>query len=181
MPRRLHSVVASADGRSIYVFGGYIDERHTTNSIEQYDIDSNKWSAFDALPYGVDNCPLVQVILDRSSGADNSFLIFPYGSGNINSPNDNFKLLRYRPGADNPFAPILIPGDDEKELHLPLKSWAAFSVTSSQSMKKAYLVGGTIDGKWTDRGFELDLPTMTWTELPAMKSARRRAVTLVLE
>jgi hypothetical protein len=177
-PRRLHSVVASADERSIFVFGGFIDERHTTNSIEQYNIDMNQWSACDALPYGAEYCPLVQVIPDWSR-EDNSFLIFPFGSDS-NSPT-SFTILRYIPGADNLFASVLIPGDDEKELQLPLKNWAAFSVASSKKNAKAYLVGGTIDGRWTDRGFELDLQTMTWTELPAMQCARRRSVTLVLE
>jgi hypothetical protein len=182
--RRLHSVVPSADGSSIYVFGGYIDERFTTPSIEMYDIASNKWTECDELPYGDKrNCPLVQAIPDWTS--DNSFLIFPFGSERDKSSN-RAEILRYTPGSAVPFSPVPVSIRDgetqhNESLRLPLNNWAAFSATSWKSQKKAYLVGGTINGKWTARSFELDLRTMKWIELSPMMCARRRSVVLVVE
>ena len=180
-PRRLHSVVASADGTSIYVFGGFIDERIKTSSIEKYDIASNRWTVCDNLPYQKHNCPLVQAIPDWSK-QDKSFLVFPYGS----EKDGNTEILRYTPGLENPFAPVLVPNTECKcnkaeKLHLPLKNWAAFSATTWRSELKVYLIGGTVNGKWTPRGFELNLNTMKWRELPEMLSARRRSVALVAE
>jgi hypothetical protein len=181
-PRRLHSVVASADGSSIYVFGGFVDERFTTSSIEMYDIASNQWRACDELPYGDQNSPLVQAIPDWSS-QENSFLIFPFGSCETEKSSSNSHVLRYKPGCDNPFSSVYISNEngDSRRLHLPLKNWASFSATSSRILSKAYLIGGTIDGKWTARGFELDLQTLKWTELPEMACARRRLAALVVE
>lgn len=182
-PRRLHSVVASADGKQIYVFGGYVDERYTTNSVEKYDIASDQWSACDEMPYRNQHCPMVQAVTDWSR-SDNSFLVFPFGTENSSSL--HIEVLRYTPGSDNPFKPVLIPSESHENgarqtLHLPLNNWAAFSVTSWRSQAKVYVIGGTINGKWTDRGFQLDLQTMVWTELPAMQCARRRSVALVVD
>ncbi|KAL3788201.1 hypothetical protein HJC23_004668 [Cyclotella cryptica] len=181
-PRRLHSVAASVDGSSIYVFGGFVDERFTTASIEMYDIASNQWRACHELPYGDLNSPLVQAIPDWSS-KENSFLIFPFSSSEKENPSSNSYVLRYKPCSNNPFSSIFVSNEngDGQRLHLPLRNWASFSATSSRILSKAYLIGGTIDGKWTARGFELDLLTMTWTELPEMACARRRLAALVVE
>ena len=63
-PRRLHSVAASVDGSSVFVFGGYINERQVTSSIESYNIETNSWSATDELPFPEKSCPLVQAVQD---------------------------------------------------------------------------------------------------------------------
>lgn len=172
-PRRLHSVVASADGATIFVFGGYVDERNTTQSIEKYDISLNTWTAWDGLPYGETNCPLVQAVVDWnvSKIGRNEFLVFPFGEGNV--------VLRYSPETEQRFSPVM--ASSEKHLCLPIANWASFSATSSPSLNKAFLIGGTIDGKWTDRGFELDLDTLEWRELPPVSCARRRLASVVLE
>lgn len=177
LPRRLHSVAASNDGSSIFVFGGYIDERMTTTSIERYDVVGDKWSATDNLPFAGSNCPLVQAVADR-----NGFLIFPFSTEQTmggNAPS----VLRYTPGSRSPFSPVLAPKSDHgrDQLHLPLANWHSFSATSSPSLNKAFLVGGTLNGKWTDRSYELDLQSYEWKELPPMPFARRRLATLVLE
>lgn len=181
-PRRLHAVVASADGSSIYVFGGFVDERFTTSSIEVYDIASNQWRACDELPYGDQSSPLVQAIPDWSS-QENSFLIFPFGPCEKEKSSNYTYVLRYRPGCKNPFSSIYIASEngDSQRLRLPLKNWASFSATSSRILSKAYLIGGTIDGKWSARGFELDLVTLKWRELSEMACARRRLAALVVE
>mmetsp|Transcript_20265 Transcript_20265/g.48725 ORF Transcript_20265/g.48725 Transcript_20265/m.48725 type:complete len:770 (-) Transcript_20265:62-2371(-) len=175
LPRRLHSVATNTDGTSIFVFGGFIDERRTTNSIERYDINSDKWSSLDELPYGEYNCPLVQAVADQES-----FLIFPYSAKQDNG-NKAPLVLRYTPGSDKLFSQIPVPNDDSQQLRLPISNWHSFSATSSTSLNKAYLVGGTINGKWTNRSFELDLDTLEWKELPLMTFCRRRLATLVLE
>ena len=180
-PRRLHSVAASTDGTSIYVFGGFINERLKTSSIEKYDISSNQWTVCDRLPFGEHNCPLVQAIPNWSKN-DNSFLIFPYGS----EKDELIEVLQYTPGLENPFAPVFVQSTEcnytkGQKLHLPLKNWAAFSATTWSSELKVYLIGGTVNGKWTSRGFELDLQTMKWRELPEMLCARRRSVALIVE
>lgn len=200
IPRRLHSVTASADASSIYVFGGYINERRTTSSVERYDIAADAWMECDKLPYGGDNCPLVQTVVDwkmwQSFGVI-SFLMFPYSGGNPEDssigfcPNSNVDdgtkrrvVLRYIPGRNHPFSPVAIPSkvdEDETQLRIPIPNWHSFIATSSSSLNKAFLVGGMIDGKWTGRGFELDLNTLEWKELPKMASARRRLATLVVE
>eukprot|EP00956_Cyclotella_meneghiniana_P013801 scaffold20263_cov69-Cyclotella_meneghiniana.AAC.1 len=184
-PRRLHSVVASADGCSIYVFGGYVNERFTTPSIEKYDVVSNQWTYCDELPYGDQNCPLVQVILDWSR-TDNSFLIFPFGSEKNRSPDKTVEVLRYTPNSDRLFSSVAVPSSGvnefkDQKLCMPLRNWASFSVACWKSQMKAYLVGGTLDGKWTARTFELDLKSMKWKELPEMLCARRRSVALVVD
>ena len=179
LPRRLHSVAASADGSSIYVFGGYVDERRTTSSIERYDITTDSWSELDDLPFGQHNCPLVQAVADG-----NSFLVFPYSTERSKECNNGVlpMVLRYTPGADVPFSPINVPNNDyEQYLRLPIASWHSFSVTKSTSLNKVYLVGGTIKGKWTNRSYELDLITLEWKEMPKMTFARRRLATIVLE
>ena len=162
-PRRLHSVAASTDGSSIYVFGGYIDERNVTTSIESYDIEADCWNVVDELPYPV----LVQAVPDWSLGANNSFIIFPFSDNNASG---NW-VLRYTPD-ESTFEPII---------EMPIKNYHSFSATVSRSLRKAYLVGGLIDSKVTSRGFVLDLETMTWQELPEMSLPRRRLAALVME
>jgi len=179
LPRRLHSVAASSDGLSIYVFGGYIDERRTTSSIERYDITTDSWSELDDLPFGQHNCPLVQAVADG-----NSFLVFPYSTEQSKECNNDVlpMVLRYTPGANVPFFPIIVPNNDyEQHLRLPIASWHSFSATKSTLLNKVYLVGGTIKGKWTNRSYELDLISLEWKEMPKMTFARRRLATIVLE
>ena len=175
LPRRLHSVATSADGTAIYVFGGYIDERRTTPSIERYDIVADKWSAFDKLPFGEHNCPLVQAVAYQT----NSFLVFPYSTEQSDEDMDAPLVLRYTPGSDTLFTPISIRNG--QQLRLPIVSWHSFSATLSTTLNKVFLVGGTVKGKWTNRSYELDLSTLEWTELPKMTFARRRLATVVLE
>ncbi|KAL7549319.1 hypothetical protein ACHAWF_012587 [Thalassiosira exigua] len=175
LPRRLHSVASSADGSSIYVFGGYIDERRTTSSIERYDVSLDEWSVVGNLPYG-ESCPLVQAIADGDS-----FLVFPFSTEHVGEDQAP-SVMRYTPCSDTPFTPAIAPDDSTcRRLCLPLTNWHSFSATSSTSLNKAFLVGGTINGKWTDRCFELDMVSLKWKELPAMTFARRRLATLVLE
>ena len=175
LPRRLHSVATSADGTAIYVFGGYIDERRTTPSIERYDIVADKWSAFDKLPFGEHNCPLVQAVAYQT----HSFLVFPYSIEQSDEDMDAPLVLRYTPGSDTLFTPISIRNG--QQLRLPIVSWHSFSATLSTTLNKVFLVGGTVKGKWTNRSYELDLSTLEWTELPKMTFARRRLATVVLE
>ncbi len=182
-PRRLHSVAASVDGSSIFVFGGYIDERKVTSSIESYDITTDTWNATDELPYPQKNCPLVQAVPDWSPDAKNSFLIFPYSDNNTS---DTCKpvVLRYSPHSSEKFEPVIVPNTDKtriEHLQMPIKNWHSFSATVSPSLRKAYFVGGLIDSKWTGRGFSLDLYTMKWQELPEMSLPRRRLAALVME
>jgi hypothetical protein len=180
-PRRLHSVAASTDGSSVYVFGGYIDERNVTTCIESYDIEADCWNVVDKLP----NPVLVQAVPDWSLHANNSFIIFPFGDNNASS-NSHSKptVLRYTPN-DSTFEPIIVPNLDGnatiEHLQMPIKNYHSFSATVSQSLRKAYLVGGLIDSKVTSRGFALDLETMVWQELPEMSLPRRRLAALVME
>ena len=180
LPRRLHSVVASADDSSIYVLGGFINERTTTRSIERYDICTNKWTAVEELPFHEHNCPLVQAVAD----VDGTFLIFPFSSEQTEIDNAPL-VLRYKPGSNTPFLPISIFDDthhhQQTKLKLPLATWHSFSVTKSKSLNKAYLVGGTINGKWTNTSYEIDLTSFHWTELPPMTFPRRRLAAVVLE
>ena len=182
-PRRLHSVAASVDGSSIFVFGGYIDERKVTTSIESYDIKTDCWSATDELPYPEKSCPLVQAVPDWSPDAKSSFLIFPYSE---NNKSDTCKpvVLRYSPHSNDKYTPVVVPNIDKADvehLQMPMTNWHSFSATVSPSLQTVYLVGGLIDSKWTGRGFSLDLQTMKWQELPEMSLPRRRLVALVME
>jgi len=182
-PRRLHSVAASVDGSSIFVFGGYIDERKVTSSIESYDVKADCWSATDELPYPEKSCPLVQAVPDWSPDAENSFLIFPYSDSNANEPCKP-TVLRYIPNSPEKFVPVVVPNVDDTgivNLEMPIKNWHSFSATVSPSLRTAYVVGGLIDSKWTGRGFLLDLTTMKWQELPEMSLPRRRLTALVIE
>ena len=184
LPRRLHSVVANADETSIYVLGGFINERTTTRSIERYDICTNKWTAVEELPFHEHNCPLVQAVAD----VDGTFLIFPFSSEQTEVDNAPL-VLRYKPGSNTPFLPIPIVDDthhhhhhhQQTNLKLPIATWHSFSVTKSKSLNKAYLVGGTINGKWTNTSYEIDLTSFHWTELPPMTFPRRRLAAVVLE
>jgi len=137
LPRRLHSVAASKDGSSIYVFGGFIDERRTTSSIERYDIDTDTWSALDELPF--ENCPLVQAVaIDESS-----FFVFPYSTEQSTECSEAPVVMRYTPGSDAElFSPISIPSGDE--LRLPITCWHSFTATLSTTLNRLYLIGGTI-------------------------------------
>jgi len=137
LPRRLHSVAASRDGSSIYVFGGFIDERRTTNSIERYDIDTDTWSAVDELLF--DNCPLVQAVaVDESS-----FFVFPYSTDQSTECSEAPLVMRYTPGSDAElFSPISIPSGGE--LRLPITNWHSFTATISNTLNRLYLIGGTI-------------------------------------
>lgn len=179
LPRRLHSVAANADGSSIYVFGGYVDDRRTTPSVERYDVERDEWHATEKLPYG-ENCPLVQAVAEKGG----SFLIFPFSTERAEDE-DAPTALRYSPGSDEPFSSVFLPshgGDDSRRrLRLPIANWHSFSATASVSLNKAFLVGGTVGGKWTNRSFELDMSTYQWRELPPMTFPRRRLATLVLE
>lgn len=188
LPRRLHSVVASADNSSIYVLGGFINERTTTRSIERYDICTNKWTAVEELPFHEHNCPLIQAVADE----DGTFLIFPFSSEQKEIIDNAPLVLRYTPGSNTPFLPISVPisvfdythhqqQQNNNYLKLPIANWHSFSVTKSKSLKKAYLVGGTINGKWTNKSYELDLISFDWTELPPMTFPRRRLAAVVLE
>ncbi len=205
LPRRLHSVVSSSDGSYIYVLGGFVDDRRTTSSIERYDVNADKWMEMeDVLPYVERGCPLVQAVSDCQDG----FLIFPFGGGGSGSGKNKKEtrmlkedgrllVLRYTPGSEHAsscassssastssFSSIAVPTSDDNEhgyLRLPIANWHSFSATTSISLRKAYLIGGTIEGKWTNRGYELDLQTFEWIELPPMAFARRRLATLVLE
>jgi hypothetical protein len=178
VPRRLHSVVASTDGSSIYVLGGYVDERRTTPSIERYDVLANTWTAVEELPFNEQNCELVQAVADKDGG----ILIFPFSTEKTEESEAPL-VFRYTPGSDTPFLPITLPKhmDKQQQLRLPTASWHSFSATRSASLNKAFLVGGTINGKWTNRSYELDLNSFEWTELPAMTFARRRLAVVVLE
>jgi hypothetical protein len=177
VPRRLHAVVASNDGSSIYVLGGYVDERRTTSSIERYDVLADTWTAVDELPFN-DHCALVQAVAD----ADGSMLIFPFSTEKTVACQAPL-VLRYTPGSDTLFLPIPVPKhiDMQQQLRLPTANWHSFSATKSVTLNKAYLVGGTINGKWTSRSYELDLSTFEWTEIPGMTFARRRLAIVVLE
>ena len=126
-PRRLHSVAASVDGSSIYVFGGYIDERRVTTSIESYDVETDCWNATDLLPYPEKSCPLVQAVSDWSPGATNSFLIFPYSDNNTNESDTKPVVLRYTPNSSKKFEPVVVSNDVDKtgveHLQMPIKNW----------------------------------------------------------
>ena len=173
LPRRLHSVAASKDGSSIYVFGGFIDERRTTSSIERYDIGTDTWSAIDELPF--DNCPLVQAVaVDESS-----FFVFPYSTEQSNDCSEAPLVMRYTPGSGELFSPISIPSGGE--LRLPITSWHSFTATLSTTLNRLYLIGGTIKGKWAAVSYELDVDTLEWNELPPMSFPSRRLATVVLE
>ena len=173
LPRRLHSVAASKDGSSIYVFGGFIDERRTTSSIERYDINTDTWSALDELPF--ENCPLVQAVaVDESS-----FFVFPYSTEQSTECSEALLVMRYTPESDKIFSPISIPSGEE--LRLPITCWHSFTATISTTLNRLYLIGGTIRGKWTRRCYELDLDTLVWSELPPMSFPSRRLATVVLE
>jgi hypothetical protein len=180
-PRRLHSVAASIDGSSIYVFGGYIDERNVTTSIESYGIEADCWNVVDQLP----NPVLVQAVPDWSLDANNSFIIFPFSDNTSSDSHSKPTVLRYAPNNDSTFEPIVVPNLDGnatiEHLQMPIKNYHSFSATVSQSLRKAYLVGGLIDSKWTGRAFALDLDTMTWQELSEMSLPRRRLAALVME
>ena len=141
LPRRLHSSTASSDGKFIYVFGGYATCTGTTKSIERYDIKENTWEEVAEMPYGK-NAPLVQAIAH-----EDGFLIFPFAIKGSEGPS----VLRYIPGIEEgeSFHPVLIPGSGA-ELTLPVSGWHSFAVTVSKNLNKAYLVGGTIDSKWTE-------------------------------
>jgi len=143
-----------------------------------YDVGLDEWHAVDELPHS-ENCPLVQAVAERGG-----FLIFPFSTERAEDK-DAPKVLRYTPGSGEPFSLVLLSGHGEgnwrRQLRLPIANWHSFSATASTSLNKAFLVGGTIGGKWTNRSFELDLLTYEWTELPAMTFARRRLATLVLE
>ena len=174
-------MVATIDGTSIYVLGGYVDERRTTSSIERYDVRADAWIAVDELPFGEDGrCSLVQAVVD----ADGGMLIFPFGTDGAGG-GDPPSVLRYAPGTDPPFLPALVPGHDDdkrrRHLRLPIANWHSFSVARMTSANRAFLVGGTINGKWTNRCYELDLISREWTELPEMSCARRRLAAIVLE
>ena len=173
LPRRLHSVAASKDGSSIYVFGGFIDERRTTNSIERYDIDTDTWTALDELPF--ENCPLVQAVAVDESG----FFVFPFSTEQSTECSEAPLVMRYTPGSDELFSPISIPNGGE--LRLPITSWHSFTATLSTTLNRLYLIGGTVKGKWTKRCYELDLDTLVWNELPPMSFPARRLATVVLE
>jgi len=137
LPRRLHSVAASKDGISIYVFGGFIDERRTTSSIERYDIDTDTWSAVDKLPF--ENCPLVQAV----AVGESSFFVFPYSTEQSTECYEAPLVMRYTPGSDDVlFSPISLPNGDE--LRLPITSWHSFTATLSTTLNRLYLIGGTI-------------------------------------
>ena len=178
LSRRLHAVAKSTDDKSIFVFGGYIDERGTTNSIERYDIETDAWTSAGELPFGGHNCPLVQAI-----AYNDGFLVFPFSTLSSDQADDDAPLvLNYRPGSETLFSPLDFPDSDMKhQLRLPLANWHSFAVTSSHSLNKLFLVGGTIKGKWTDRCWELDLDRLEFNELPPCPSARRRLATMVLE
>jgi len=137
LPRRLHSVATSRDRSSIYVFGGFIDERRTTSSIERYDIDTDTWSALDELPF--ENCPLVQAVaIDESS-----FFVFPYSTEQSNEYSEAPLVMRYTPRSDTVlFSPVIIPSGGE--LRLPITCWHSFTATLSTSLNRLYLIGGTI-------------------------------------
>jgi len=93
------------------------------------------------MPYGK-NAPLVQAIAH-----EDGFLIFPFAIKGSEGPS----VLRYIPGIEEgeSFHPVLIPGSGA-ELTLPVSGWHSFAVTVSKNLNKAYLVGGTIDSKWTE-------------------------------
>ena len=173
LPRRLHSVAASKDDSSIYVFGGFIDERRTTSSIERYDIDTDTWSSVDELPF--ENCPLVQAVaVDESS-----FFVFPYSTEQSTECSEAPLVMRYTPKSDELFSPIATSSGDE--LRLPITCWHSFTATQSTTLNRLYLIGGTISGKWTAICYELDLDTLVWNELPSMSFPARRLATVVLE
>lgn len=182
-PRRLHSVAASVDGSSVFVFGGYINERQVTSSIESYNIETDCWSATDELPFPEKRCPLVQAVQDWSPDASKiSFLIFPYSDNNTNETRP--VVLRYTPNSLEKFEPVVVPNANEEsveQLQMPIKNWHSFSATVSPSLQTVYVVGGLIDSKWTGKGFSLDLTTMKWQELPEMSLPRRRLTSLVIE
>ena len=135
----------------------------------------------------------VVIVVGRGVGFASRFycaVIFPYSTEQVNSKDKAPLMLRYVPGSDDkPFSPILVPNNSsesrqqqqQRQFRLPIANWHSFAATSSPSLNKAYLVGGTICGKWTSRSFELNLDTMEWNELPAMAFARRRLATVVLE
>ena len=136
LPRRLHSVAASRDGSSIYVFGGFIDERRTTASIERYNIDTDTWTALDELPY--ENCPLVQAVaVDESS-----FFVFPFSTEQSTEFSEAPIVMRYTPGSDELFFPITLSSGGE--LRLPITCWHSFTATLSTTLNRLYLIGGTI-------------------------------------
>ncbi|KAL3807057.1 hypothetical protein ACHAXA_008003 [Cyclostephanos tholiformis] len=182
IPRRLHSVVSSTDGSFIYVLGGYVDERRTTSSIERYDVHADTWTAVDELPFhDQNNYTLVQAVADVNGG----ILIFPFSTEKTEKGGEPPLVIRYTPGSDSPFLPIHIPRHNTdkhlQHLRLPIANWHSFSVARMTSSDKAFLVGGTINGKWTNRCYELDLISLEWTELPAMTCPRRRLAAIVLE
>ena len=45
--------------------GGFVDDRHTTSSIEQYAVNEDQWMEVEeGLPYAERGCPLVQAASD---------------------------------------------------------------------------------------------------------------------
>jgi hypothetical protein len=81
---------------------------------------------------------------------------------------------------------VIVPNKEDKaeteHLQMPIKNWHSFSVTVSPSLRKAYLIGGLVDRKWTGRAFSLCFRTMKWQELPEMSGLpRRRLAALVME
>ena len=167
----IHSFIYSLTHRtnSIYCFGGLIDNLLCTNRVEAYSLDNNTTSECTPLPF-VGSTSVITTDKD---------LIYVVIHG---------KCIVFYDPVQKKFTVLA---------SLPLPEWFCFDISYfgilyllhyshllthsfNYSGDKIFLVGGVVNGKFSDAFYEYDIKSNTFLEKPRMISRRRRCASAIL-
>eukprot|EP00392_Amoebophrya_sp_AT5.2_P011691 g11774.t1 len=148
----------------------------------------------DDSTYEIDSLPSLpfrgKKVCVAAAAANGSIYLFPYGGGATAANGPKLHVWRFDPeGAGGSYTELV-------GVTLPLPDWHCFAIASRSEAEKGdlataseitpaprgqiiYLCGGASEGKWTRRCFAFHVADLSWTELPSMRQARRRAAAAV--
>ena len=156
LARKLHGVASLPTSASnddmIYAFGGNCEEPNWhTNTAEAYDPVSNSWSYIAPMPAA-----------GGASAASVLPFVFVFLHGKY--------VLRYDPKTN----------EYVKLSNLPLLDWHCFDVAVVPNTTHILALGGVTNGRWCKDMFRYDASDDTWTQLPSMRTARRRCASAIV-
>jgi N-acetylneuraminic acid mutarotase len=199
MPTSRHALYAISVEKSVYVIGGWINGSISSTDMECYNIDSNTWAICQPMPTGrrllgateYNNSIYVVggVTTDREWNC-NAMEIYDI-STNVWRKGPNLPIAGQSSAATiAEFIYIVMHGHyilrycprtttyQQVSFDLPHPRWFCFDIAVLND--SLYIVGGNLEGVWSNVLWKYDVFTNEWEQLLSMSKERRRCSAAVV-